>query len=360
MNCRRCLAAGLIVGMLWGTLAVPAMTEAAGRKERLWRLADQQEAALDQRGIVLHEAALSVYMQAVAARLWNRMDSDLPSPRVLVIVDPRMDACAYPNGRCYVNTGILERVENEDQLAMVLAHELVHYARQHAVALYDSPGGGPPNGRRDERWTRQQITAAEEQADREGLAVLRRAGYRTAEVIPLLCNLWDGAKDDERGEALAAIADRRQRLQALIERLPSPPPRPAAGERRERRLHTILAPALLANAQAALRCGDWHRARRSVTAYLEARPDDARGYFIQGEILRRQIGGDPDGRCIGLYEAALERDPQYPAVHRALGELYFKAGQYRQARPYFETFLSLAPHDEAREYIQGYLRQCQN
>jgi uncharacterized protein HemY len=57
---------------------------------------------------------------------------------------------------------------------------------------------------------------------------------------------------------------------------------------------------------------------------------------------------------------ALKIDPKFPLAHRALGELHFKAGRYQMAKPYFEAFLSLAPQDDAREYIKGYLRQCLN
>ena len=186
--------------------------------------------------------------------------------------------------------------------------------------------------------------------------LLRRAGYRTAEVIPLLCHLWQDAKESGSPAALAAITERRIRLIALIEQVAAD----SSGDEAGRDFHDRLAPALLANAQAALQRGEWKRAERSVAAYLDARPDDARGYYFKGEIMRRQAGIDPQGRCVTLYQEALKRNPLYPPVHRALGEFYFKAGHYRQARPYFETFLSLAPHDEAREYIQGYLRQCQD
>ena len=362
MSIRRTVVIAMIVTALSGGMAIaPTAPEAASRRDRIWQLADRQQAALDQRGIILHDAGPNRCLEKVAARLWQQMDCELPPPRVQIIVDTRTDAYAYPNGRCYITTGILERVANEDQLAMILAHEMVHYARQHTVAVYDPPGAAA-RWKAGELQIRQQVAAAEIEADREGVMLLRRAGYRTAEVTPLLCHLWQDAKENGSPAALAAITERRIRLMALIEQVASGSSRAADSSRADagREFQHRLAPALLANAQAALQRGEWKRAERSVAAYLDTRPDDARGYYFKGEIMRRQAGFDSQGRCVTLYQEALKRDPQYPPVHRALGELYFKAGHYRQARPYFETFLSLAPHDEAREYIQGYLRQCQD
>jgi tetratricopeptide (TPR) repeat protein len=121
-----------------------------------------------------------------------------------------------------------------------------------------------------------------------------------------------------------------------------------------------IAPALMANAQAAITCGDWNQADKSIYKLMVLKPDDARAYYLKGEIQRRGNDGDGKIQCIGSYSKALEIDPEFPLAHRALGELHFKAGRFQTARPYFEAFLSLAPQDDASEYIKGYLRQCPN
>ena len=42
-----------------------------------------------------------------------------------------MNAFALPGGRLYAYTGLLERAENEGELAAVLAHEIGHVAARH-------------------------------------------------------------------------------------------------------------------------------------------------------------------------------------------------------------------------------------
>ncbi len=53
--------------------------------------------------------------------------------QVRVIEDPSLNAFAYPHGSLFVHTGLLARVENEDQLATVLAHEMTHVENRHML-----------------------------------------------------------------------------------------------------------------------------------------------------------------------------------------------------------------------------------
>ena len=120
-----------------------------------------------------------------------------------------------------------------------------------------------------------------------------------------------------------------------------------------------ICPVLLANAKAALTHGAFRQADRSVSMYLALVPDDAYANFIKGEILNRTKAVKKDDVGLSFYEKALAIDPDFPLAHRALGVLHFRAGRYRRAIPYFESFLALAPEDPSRLFIQGYLRECQ-
>jgi predicted Zn-dependent protease len=52
---------------------------------------------------------------------------------VRVVEDPTLNAFAYPHGAIYVHTGLLARMENEDQLATVLGHEMTHVEGRHML-----------------------------------------------------------------------------------------------------------------------------------------------------------------------------------------------------------------------------------
>src|SRR5882672_858103 len=58
--------------------------------------------------------------------------------RFHVLRDPEANAFALPDGQVYVNTGLLALLENEAQLAAILAHEVHHTAGHHTILQYRS------------------------------------------------------------------------------------------------------------------------------------------------------------------------------------------------------------------------------
>ncbi|MCE5323817.1 M48 family metalloprotease [bacterium] len=55
--------------------------------------------------------------------------------RFKVVDDPDVNAFALPGGYIYVNKGLLEMVESDDELAGVLAHEIAHIAHHHTTKI---------------------------------------------------------------------------------------------------------------------------------------------------------------------------------------------------------------------------------
>jgi predicted Zn-dependent protease len=370
MMLRRCMAALIFLEMLWGTpLYALSPVGPSIHTERLWRLAELEERTLEQSGVVLHDATMERGLRTVVLRLWEQVATDLTAPVIEVVMATRTDAYTYPNGVILLTTGMLEQIENQDQLAIILAHELIHYARQHTIQLYDHlQVSAQTNGLLSvdhnqtisETDVEQQVRAAEDQADSEGLAIFKAAGYCEAEVLPLISTMIDHMKAHGASKALDDMVARKIRMQAMISQDPMAGTCPSTADADREFFLDCIAPALMANVQTAIRHGEWGLADRCVARYITMKSDDAQAYYLQGEIMRRRDDVDHEEESKACYEAALKIDPQFPPVHRALGELHFKAGQYQQAKPYFETFLSLAPEDEFRAYVEGYLRQCQD
>ncbi len=364
MNRRHLIACMILLSVCAAPAFALDTAPSPSPSSHLLRLADREQSALEERGVILQDPSLTDYLQDVLDRLWRHAGADLAPPVVAVIVDSQIDAFAYPNGRCYLSTGMLDILENENQLAMILAHEMVHYARRHTALLYrhlqnDALSRSLQDDRHTDASTRpatlQAIDAAERQADQEGLSILKAAGYVAADVLPLMSTLIETVSGRHHTVEINQLLKRAAFFRKQIAEQPAQP----SAALNEGYLSRI-APALVANAQTALLCGEWDRADRSISRFMLVEPEDARAYYLRGEVMRRRKDGDRIRNCIGSYQKALELDPNYPPAHRALGELYYKTGRYQLARPHLETFLSLAPQDDAREFIKGYLRQCQN
>ena len=87
--------------------------------ETLRAQATQEEATLLKRVKVYDDPQLAEYLTKVTERV-------AAGAKVTVIADPTLGAFALPGGRVFVHTGLLSAVENEAQLAMILAREAAH------------------------------------------------------------------------------------------------------------------------------------------------------------------------------------------------------------------------------------------
>ena len=83
-------------------------------------------------GLVFEDAAANAYLSRIGQLL---IPKDLGIENVTwkfrALRDPQPNAFALPNGSIYVTTGLISLLDNESQLAAVLAHELTHVMRRH-------------------------------------------------------------------------------------------------------------------------------------------------------------------------------------------------------------------------------------
>ncbi len=167
-----------------------------------------------------------------------------------VLVNDEFNACAYPDGNVFVNTGLILALQNTSQLASVMSHEIAHVTNKHGKKQYEvnqniklagdiietgKQGIGllnAFNGKQSNSSTQNEKksladTAAaimgipkqdiatmfktyggaiftsyysrelETQADRSGLYFLERAGYDPREASEMWYTLNKGAKKDE-------------------------------------------------------------------------------------------------------------------------------------------------------------------
>jgi hypothetical protein len=75
------------------------------------------------------------YLQNLVANLLiaSRLGSNFKDPTVVLLDSEIINAFAAPGGFVFVSTGMLDFVENEDELAFVLAHEISHIEMDHGL-----------------------------------------------------------------------------------------------------------------------------------------------------------------------------------------------------------------------------------
>ncbi len=83
-------------------------------------------------GLVLEDAATNEYLARIGNSLVPKgLTLEHVKWKFRALRDPQPNAFALPNGSIYVTTGLMSLLDNESQLAAVIAHELTHVMRRH-------------------------------------------------------------------------------------------------------------------------------------------------------------------------------------------------------------------------------------
>ena len=158
------------------------------RQSRVWYAAEKLDQSIDKRNLVYEDAELRAYVQSILDQLYPELVGTL---HVELLDSPHLNAFCLPNGHIYINIGLLARLDNEAQLATVLAHEAAHFVHQHSAQQRNSADSAILVGTGVEILTGIPFSgsllatsvmssysqAHENEADTDGFARLLKAGY---------------------------------------------------------------------------------------------------------------------------------------------------------------------------------------
>jgi predicted Zn-dependent protease len=379
----------------------------------LWAKAEKEEEALVKRTKPYDDPLLEEYLGRIGDRLLPDEVKVAGGPgfRFGVIGDPTLNAFAMPNGRVYVHTGLLSRVENEAQLATILGHELTHVTNRHALrfsrdarnkqilytvaALAASIGVAVAAGSQARSGDAvgaavlsqtanavlglglQLATIAsingygrdlEREADAEGLERLVRAGYDPGEAPKVFALLK--AESGDRSSLETFFFGSHPRLQERIDTTrelvrtkyalaAAEPARVQNTEEFELRMRTVVRE----NALLDLRAGRFTLAQKQLDRVLAVTPRDPIAHMYYGDLhrLRGQRARSAPERAeeaqkaLVRYERAAELDPKFPDPFRQLGLLYYQQKQNDRARDALRKYLALKPDAADARRIREYL-----
>ncbi|UCF80949.1 MAG: M48 family metalloprotease [Acidobacteriota bacterium] len=143
MSGRKLLAAVLILALfpLPCLAAGKGVYEAVELKEReksLIETVNEYENLFVRRGYRYDTDELNALIRGIAERLAPEPTDPYIDYRFYVFRNPIPNAFALPDGQVYLHTGMLAVLENEAQLAGLLAHEINHSAGHHSVLSFRS------------------------------------------------------------------------------------------------------------------------------------------------------------------------------------------------------------------------------
>ena len=85
----------------------------------------------EKEGAVYHDPGLDAYLNRVGMAVVSGKDLENVQWKFHALRDPVPNAFALPNGSIYINTGLLALLDDENQLAAVVAHEVMHVTGRH-------------------------------------------------------------------------------------------------------------------------------------------------------------------------------------------------------------------------------------
>ena len=359
--------------LLGWTVLVPLVlmacsTYSSASFEALREQNEKEVAALFRRVRVYDDPQLTEYLASVGGRLGlaGRVN-------VTVIQDPTLGAFAMPGGRVFVHSGLLSAIENEAQLALIIARESAHDASRLAVregrapmsTVASSPTGAALLGLD----LRLAIAAAvdgygprgERAADVEARRRLTTAGYDPDEGAKLF-GLLSAEQVDRAGLAEMFFYANRARMSERLAVWREPigergPARADVGEFARR-----MRPLVRDNAALDLRAGRFALARRQLDRVLAEAGDDAIAQLNYGELYRlrsqRAEGAERAEavqRAVERYQRAVELDPHYAEPFRQLALLHFQEGDRARARAALERYLALAADGPDARRVRAFL-----
>jgi predicted Zn-dependent protease len=380
---------------------------------KLWGQAEKEEAALLKKAKVYEDPLLEEYLGRIGDKLLpdEVRAAGGPGFKFGVMSDPTLNAFAMPTGRIYVHSGLLSRLENEAQLAMIVGHEMTHVTHRHALkfqrdatgkqiaytvaAILLSIGVAVAAGSRAREGDYVgaavlsqtanailglglQLAAIaaingygrdlEREADKEGMERLVRAGYDPKEAPKVFALLQSEAKD--RGSLETFFFGSHPKLQERIEttneflktsyaEAAAKPDTIKTTEDFGLRMRTVVRE----NALLDIRAGRFKLAQDQLERVVSIVPKDPIAQLYFGDLYRLQSQRarntadreDFAKKALEHYERSAELDPAFPDPFRQLGFLYYQQKNTERAREAFQRYLALKPEAPDGKRIKEYL-----
>jgi predicted Zn-dependent protease len=178
------LAALFFSTLLAGPLVAQAQPQRFIPVEKEIAMGRQMAAQLERQVRVIHDPAISEYVNRVGQNLVRNSDSYIPFA-IQLVDSEEVNALSLPGGYVYINAGVILAAENEAELAAVIAHQIAHIIARHGAEITMPPvffdfGGftyrqSPGNQVRAEFLQTLQKDVAE--ADSLGVQYLYKTGY---------------------------------------------------------------------------------------------------------------------------------------------------------------------------------------
>jgi predicted Zn-dependent protease len=206
--CRRRSKHLILVLWLVSCLSIPAigqqtvdlneMRVKVQTRAREMTIGRQASRRFERRAKLIKDATVLEYVDRIAQNVARNSDCEVPVT-IKVVDSTEVNAFSFPGGFLYINSGLILGIDEEAELAAVIAHEIAHVVARdgmkdssylgtgtgaNPVVIPSSPGSGEVGGYLIP--LRFAASSRETDADSRGIQYLQKAGYDPTALVTFL------------------------------------------------------------------------------------------------------------------------------------------------------------------------------
>lgn len=344
-------------------------------EQRLMNRMKKLSSIIDYHESTIHNKKVNSYPNEILAKLIanDKLHKDeITNFKIKVIKNPLLNAFALADGNIYIHSGLLAKLENEAQLALLIGHEMSHVIYKHGIKksrhyknstfiadlarnfdlgifssfIYASAVSGYSRG-------------SENEADLEGLNQIVDAGYDPKEAVKLFEIMLEDIKLNEIKESYffsthPKVVDRIESSEKIINEKYSD----TTGLVDKKRFQRYIKPMLIENIEMDLKLKRFKSAKKSIDTFMNRYEENAYGNYLLAEYHRLNEFNFDD--ALKNYNIALQKETDNYNSYRGLGYLYMKKKEKDKARIAFEQYLSFNENASDKKYIERYIRTLKN
>ena len=330
----------------------------------------------------IKDPVIEDYVNEIGQRILKQVPTQPFRYHFYVIREDVYNAFATPAGHIFINSGLLEAVKSEEEIAGIIGHEIAHVVCRHisqnidrapkinlatlagvAAGIFLGATGAGEVGTAVVMGSMAAGQSAmlaysredELQADQMGLTYLYDAGYGGEGLLESLKTVrseqWFGSNQVPNYLMThPASEDRMAYIDVWLEGNQIP---------EQKRYHPDPAAFYMMQATLTGKYGNENSALKRMAARLREDPDDPIANYGYALVLAR-VGRRPE--AIDHFLKALEKKALNPYILGELGRVYFQEGKYDQALRVLESAVAMGPADPDAMFFLGraYLKLDQN
>jgi predicted Zn-dependent protease len=377
-------------------------------QEEVWAIAqaDSLHETLLSKGMVVKDEQADALFLTVKHRLLKDQPQIAEHIRIYLLRSPDANAAALPNGIIYIHAGLFPILDNEDQLAAIIGHEIAHVVDRHSLRavinqkntfigahVADLMTGGLglvyfPALASLSSFSREQ----EEEADMQAVIWLQAAGYQPEAAIEVFRNFTTipGAQHNQ-ASIYSSHPSQQQRIASLEQQLSVKEATPSPSPDLSPEFLAVRVTQTEAVVEMHLRDHRYILAETDLDRIAGNLPQQSRVEYYRGEIDfgRARNPGDATREAYWIqsgktnfssanyalfenqkdqnlqqavlhYNLAANGEPQQVNAMKRLGEVYLYQGDNQEAVNWLRRYLNTAPDAGDERYVNSLIKKAQN